>query len=110
MSAYGSAILKADKVTDIEDDSRISSFRLEQNYPNPFNPMTNINFELPLDGLVKLSVYNLLGEEVKTLVNGVMDEGVHSIKFNATDLNSGVYFYKLESEGYAQIRKMVVIK
>jgi len=110
LSAYGSAILKADKVTDIEDDSRISSFRLEQNYPNPFNPMTNINFELPLDGLVKLSVYNLLGEEVKTLVNGVMDEGMHSIKFNATDLNSGVYFYKLVSEGYAQIRKMVVIK
>ena len=110
LSAYGSAILKADKVTVIEDDSRISSFRLEQNYPNPFNPMTIINFELPLDGLVKLSVYNLLGEEVKTLVNGVMDEGMHSIKFNATDLNSGIYFYKLESEGYAQIRKMVVIK
>jgi len=108
--AYGSAILKADKVTDVEDDSRISSYRLEQNYPNPFNPVTNINFELPSDGLVKLSVYNLLGEEVGTLINGVMDEGMHSIKFNATDLNSGIYFYKLESEGYAQIRKMVVIK
>lgn len=110
LSAYGSAVLRADKVTAIEDENRISSFKLEQNYPNPFNPVTNINFELPSAGLVKLSVYNLLGEEVKVLVNGVLDEGMHSIKFNATDFNSGIYFYKLESEGFSQIKKMAVIK
>lgn len=110
LSAYGSTVLRADRVTAIEDENRISSFKLEQNYPNPFNPVTNINFELPSAGLVKLSVFNLLGEEVKTLANGLMDAGMHSLKFDATELNSGIYFYKLESGGHAKIRKMVILK
>lgn len=110
LAAYGSAVLKADKLTAIENDNRIATFKLEQNYPNPFNPLTNINFELPLSGYTKLFVYNLLGEKVKTLINGFMDAGMHSVKFDASDFGSGIFFYKLECEGYAQIRKMVVIK
>lgn len=110
LSAYSSAVLRADKVTAIEDENRVSSFILEQNYPNPFNPVTNINFELPSAGHVNLSVYNLLGEEVKTLANRVMEAGMHSLKFDATELNSGIYFYKLESGGHTKIRKMVIVK
>ncbi|MCK9212403.1 MAG: alpha-amylase family glycosyl hydrolase [Ignavibacteriaceae bacterium] len=108
--AYGSVILKADKLTGINDYKQFTTFKLEQNYPNPFNPVTNINFELPSSGLVKLSVYNLLGEEIKTLINGFMEEGMHNVKFDAKDLNSGVYLYKLQSGGYTQTRKMIVIR
>ncbi|PIW99314.1 MAG: alpha-amylase [Ignavibacteria bacterium CG_4_8_14_3_um_filter_37_9] len=110
LSPYGSAILKADKLTGIKDQKAVNTFRLEQNYPNPFNPVTEINFDIPASGSVKLSVYNLLGEEIGTLINGMMGEGVHSILFDANELNSGVYFYKLESGGSAQIRKMVVVR
>ncbi len=110
LQPYGSVVLKAEKATGIDYEKPVSSFKLEQNYPNPFNPVTNINFELPSTGLIKLSIYNLLGEEIRILNNGVMVEGMHSIKFDATDLNSGVYFYKLESNGYCQSLKMVVIK
>ena len=108
--AYGSALLKADKLTGINDYKQFTTFKLEQNYPNPFNPVTTINFELPSTGLVKLSVYNLLGEEIKTLINSVMEEGMHTVKFDGEDLNSGIYFYRLESGEYIQSRKMVVIK
>ena len=110
LAPYGSAVIKAEKVTGIENEKLVSAFNLQQNYPNPFNPVTNINFELPSTGFVRLSIFNLLGEEIKNLIHDVMDEGTHSMKFDATDLNSGIYFYKLESGGYTQIRKMVVLK
>jgi len=111
IAAYGSAILKADKVTGVEEQiERVNSFSLEQNYPNPFNPETKITFELPLSGFVKLSVYNLLGEEIKILINGLLEEGNHSVTFDASGLNSGIYFYKLESGGKSLTKKMTVLK
>jgi hypothetical protein len=88
----------------------VDKFELSQNYPNPFNPTTNIKFSIPVSGNVKLSVYNLLGQEVKTLVNGFKTAGTHTITFNASDLSSGVYLYKVEANSFTQTRKMTLIK
>jgi hypothetical protein len=85
-------------------------FELFQNYPNPFNPVTTIRFSIPQPGNVKLTVYNILGEKVKVPLNEVRDAGSHSINFNAADLNSSLYFYKLESNGMVQTRKMLLVK
>ena len=83
---------------------------LSQNYPNPFNPVTTIKFSLPESGNVKLTIYNLLGEQVAEPVNEFKNAGVHTINFNASELNSGVYIYKIESNGFVQSRKMTLIK
>lgn len=90
-------------------------FSLEQNYPNPFNPETKIKFAIPIDSKIKLAVYNILGEEVKTLTNNFMKAGYHEIIWNGYDENgnllpSGIYVYRLESEKYTASRKMILIK
>ncbi len=85
-------------------------YSLEQNYPNPFNPVTRINFDIPKQGLVTMKVFDVLGREVKTLVNEVKAPGVYSVDFNGTELSSGVYFYRLESNGFTDIKKMLLIK
>ena len=87
-----------------------TKFELSQNYPNPFNPSTTISFSLPQSGNVKLTVYNLLGEQVAELVNGFNEAGVHSINFNAENFNSGVLIYKLEANSFVLARKMTLIK
>ena len=87
-----------------------TQFRLEQNYPNPFNPVTKINFDIPKTGFVSLKVYNILGKEVANLVNGVKNAGIYSVDFDGTNLASGTYFYKLESNGFVDSKKMVLIK
>ena len=74
-----------------------TKFELSQNYPNPFNPTTTIKFSLPEAGNVKLTLFNILGQEVKTLVNESKESGVHTINFDASELNSGMYIYKLEA-------------
>ena len=97
--------------TDIENDLKnVSDFNLEQNYPNPFNPSTKIQFSIPEPGNVKLIVYNLLGQEIKTLVNEFKESGTHTIDFDAVAQNSGVYFYKIESNGFSETRKMTLLK
>ena len=88
----------------------ISTFELKQNYPNPFNPSTQISFSLAQNGFVTLSVFNLLGQEVKNLVNNSMEAGSHSISFDASSLQSGVYIYKLTSSGSTLTRKMMLLK
>lgn len=92
------------------DLSKQMEYNLTQNYPNPFNPTTSISFTLPKSGVVKLTVYNLLGQEIKTLVNGFKESGVHYINFNANNLNSGIYIYKIETSGFTQTRKMTLVK
>ncbi|MGB9663818.1 MAG: T9SS type A sorting domain-containing protein [Ignavibacteria bacterium] len=87
-----------------------TKFELKQNYPNPFNPSTNIEYSIPQKSYVKLSVYNLLGKEIATLVNGVKDRGVYRYRFDASNLPAGVYFYKLESDQIVLTRKMILIK
>ena len=89
---------------------KVVEYNLAQNYPNPFNPNTNISFILPESGNVKLTIYNLLGQEIKTLVNGFKESGVHNVSFDARDLNSGIYLYKLEANNFNQTRKMTLVK
>jgi hypothetical protein len=97
------------------DINDVKKFELSQNYPNPFNPTTTIQFQLPTTGMVKLTLYNILGQEIKTLVNEVKDAGTHTLNFDASDLNSGVYVYKIESgspegQAFTQARKMTLVK
>ena len=86
------------------------SFTLEQNYPNPFNPVTNIKFSIPQSGIVKLKVYDILGKEMAVLVNKQLTAGSYLADFNGSNFASGVYFYKLEAEGFSEIKKMMLVK
>jgi flagellar hook assembly protein FlgD len=83
---------------------------LEQNYPNPFNPSTTIKFGLPTDSKVVLEVYNIIGEKVKTLVNKSISAGYHEVEFTGTALPSGIYIYKLATEGFTSTKKFVLMK
>ncbi|MCB0725706.1 MAG: exo-alpha-sialidase [Ignavibacteriae bacterium] len=85
-------------------------FHLFQNYPNPFNPGTKIRFELPVSSNVKLVIYDVLGKEVETLIDGELSAGTYEPKWNAEKLSGGVYFYKLEAGGFVSTKKMVLIK
>jgi hypothetical protein len=87
-----------------------ASYNLSQNYPNPFNPVTKINFALPKSGLVTLKIYDILGKEVALLLNETRNAGTYSFEFNASNLSSGIYFYKLESNGFTDIKKMMLVK
>ncbi len=86
------------------------TFALYQNYPNPFNPATSIQFETPSPGFVSLKIFNVLGQEVATLVNGVLDAGTHSVKWNGEHVSSGVYVYRLQSGTFTATRKLVLSK
>jgi hypothetical protein len=97
-------------VIEVDAGNIPDKFVLEQNYPNPFNPVTTIKFSLPESGNVKLTIYNLLGEQVEEPINEFKNAGVYTINFNASILNSGVYIYKVESNGFVQSRKMTLIK
>ena len=85
-------------------------FYLSQNYPNPFNPVTTIKYSLPQTGYTTLKIYNSVGEEMATLVNNVKETGTHEVKFDASFLSSGVYYYRLESENFSKTKKMILIK
>jgi len=93
-----------------ESPAVVNEFSLEQNYPNPFNPSTSISFTLTANQFVTLKVFNALGEEVSTLVNGNLNQGIHSVSFNANGLSSGFYIYRLESGNQVQVRKMMLLK
>lgn len=88
----------------------ITSFSLEQNYPNPFNPTTLISYQLPITGFVNLKVFDVLGNEVTTLVNEYKSAGSYEIEFDAGSLSSGVYFYKLQAGDFVSARKMLLTK
>jgi Secretion system C-terminal sorting domain len=85
-------------------------FELSQNYPNPFNPSTSINYDLPNDGFVKISVFDMSGKEVASLVNGNVSAGYNTVTFNASNLSSGIYYYKLETAGFTKVMKMALVK
>jgi hypothetical protein len=88
----------------------VSEYSLHQNYPNPFNPVTTIAFDLPDAGNVSLKIYNLFGQEVRTVVSGTLPQGRHVVSFNAGDLSSGVYLYRIEVNGFAAEKKMLLMK
>lgn len=87
-----------------------NEFKIFQNYPNPFNPLTKIDYEIPKQGLISMIVYDILGREVKMLVNEVKSPGYYTIEFNGTDIPSGVYFYKLESKEFSDVKRMILVK
>ena len=91
-------------------DELANSFELSQNYPNPFNPSTLIKFSIPQSNKVTLKVYNLLGQEVGTLVNQEMQAGSYEVKFNASQLASGIYFYTINSGNFTATKKMMLLK
>ncbi len=85
-------------------------YSLLQNYPNPFNPSTKIKYSIVKKGEVKLTIYDILGREVALLVNEVKDPGYYEANFNASNLASGVYFYRLVAGSYVSTRKMLLLK
>ena len=87
------------------------TFKLGQNFPNPFNPTTKINYEIPNDSKVKLIIYDILGREVKKIVNDELKKaGRYVVDFDGTNLASGVYFYRIEAGNFVESKKMVLIK
>ena len=85
-------------------------YKLEQNFPNPFNPHTRIDYTIPNSGLVTLKVYNLLGQEVSTLLNENKSAGNYTVVFNGNNLTSGIYFYQIKSGNYTETKKMLLVK
>jgi hypothetical protein len=101
-----------DWVTDVEYDNVVpSEFSLLQNYPNPFNPSTRIEFSLPNEANVTLKIFNMLGEEVQTLVNNELNSaGKHTATFNAGNLATGIYIYRLQAGNYSDVKKMILLR
>ncbi|MBI5402872.1 MAG: T9SS type A sorting domain-containing protein [Ignavibacteriae bacterium] len=87
-----------------------NEFMLFQNYPNPFNPVTNIKYNLPKDVFVKIKIYDILGREIKTLVNEFKNAGSHIVFFNGFEFASGIYFYRIDAGGFTRVKRMVLIK
>lgn len=96
-------------ITSVEDEIKYE-FAVEQNYPNPFNPTTQIQYSIPANSLVTLIIYDLLGSQVKTLVNEFQNAGKYSVDFNAAGLSSGVYFYRLSAGQFSETRKLLLLR
>ncbi|MBN1634681.1 MAG: T9SS type A sorting domain-containing protein [Ignavibacteria bacterium] len=92
------------------NNTAIDDFKLMQNYPNPFNPVTKIYFEIPKQSKVKLTVFDVLGREIKTIVNTDLTAGSYNYEFDAGNISSGVYFYKLQAGDYTAVRKMMLLR
>ncbi len=108
----GGVLRSIDQITSLKCDDNIltNSFNLYQNYPNPFNPTTQIEYYLPKDQKVCITVYDILGNEVKTLIDGFQSAGNHSLLFNGSELASGLYFYRIVAGNFIQVKKMVLLK
>ena len=85
-------------------------FELSQNYPNPFNPSTKIKYQIATSNPVSLKVYDVLGNEVTTLVNEIQSAGNYEVTFDASSLSSGTYFYKLQTGSFVETKKMILMK
>ena len=101
-----------DVITGIENSNNIIpvSFSLSQNYPNPFNAVTQISFSLPEPANIELSVFNMLGQKAAVLADGYTRAGYHSVYWDASDIASGIYFYRLSSDKYNAVKRMVLLK
>lgn len=101
-----------DKMTDVGDNptNMVQSYTLSQNYPNPFNPSTVINYSLAEAGMVTLKIYNILGQEVLTLVNTNQNVGQYQVKFDASNLSTGLYVYRIQSGDFVATKKMMLLK
>jgi subtilisin-like proprotein convertase family protein len=105
-------LISESPIVDVEEitDLSLNSYSLSQNYPNPFNPATTIKWQIPEAGLVTLKVYDVLGNEITTLVNEEKPAGISELRWNAENLPSGVYFYQLKAGEFIQTKKMLLIK
>ena len=99
-------------VTDVQTKKPpvVYKYFLEQNYPNPFNPATVISYQLSAYSFVKLNIYNVLGQKIKTLVNKYQKAGNYKVIFNASGLASGIYFYELTAGSFSQTKKMILLR
>ncbi len=102
--------LNSETVTEVESLDKINSFKLNQNYPNPFNPTTKISFSIAEKGKVQLKVYDIIGKEIKTLVNGELNAGVYNLTFDASNLPSGIYIYEIRTDKFLASKKMLLLK
>ena len=105
--------IKVDQITNIEDDYLNNipiNFSLSQNYPNPFNPTTSIEYSVPSSEYVSLKIYDIIGNEVATLVNEQKSAGNYEVKFNASSLTTGMYIYKINAGSFTKVRKMMLVK
>jgi len=97
--------------TNIEHTEHLpETYRLYSNYPNPFNPLTRIKFALPEPEHVELIIYNIIGQKIVTPIKKTMNAGEHEIDFNADNLSSGIYYYKLHAGEFQDVKKMVLLK
>lgn len=94
----------------LKENREVKEFRLKQNYPNPFNPSTSISFILPKTSYATLKVFDVIGNELETLIDEELAGGEYSITWNASDYSNGIYFYKLETEGFTSTKKMILVK
>ncbi len=102
--------LTVTSVRNDEEEILPSEYALFQNFPNPFNPSTQIKYAIPNGTNVKLKVFDILGKEIITLVNGYKNAGTYEVQFDASNLPSGVYLYRLETESFSQTKKLMLIK
>ncbi|MEX1014610.1 MAG: FG-GAP-like repeat-containing protein, partial [Candidatus Paceibacterota bacterium] len=109
-SDHSGKIIIFENVGGNESIRRKDEFSLKQNYPNPFNPSTIIEYGIQEKTFVNISIFNLLGEKVRTLVNESKNKGYYSIQFNASELASGVYFYRLKTVNFVETKKLTIIK
>lgn len=108
--AVAQASVPRENIMSKNDDGISKTFSLSQNYPNPFNPVTTINYSVPTDGFVTIKMYDNIGREVMTLVNKQQTAGSYEIVFNGQQITSGVYFYKIETNDFTQVKRMMLIK
>jgi hypothetical protein len=88
----------------------VNTYNISNNYPNPFNPSTTIEFNLPKATNVRIEIFNIAGQKIQTLLNKKMSAGSHQVEFNAQNLSSGVYFYRIEADEFQDVKKMVLLK
>jgi hypothetical protein len=111
LDTFGIMGLK-DFVVDVENEIETlpTAYALDQNFPNPFNPATKLSYSIPVEGFVSLDVYNSIGQKIATLVNESKIAGTYEVNFNAANLSSGIYFYKLTSGNFTETKKMILMK
>jgi hypothetical protein len=95
---------------EVENSEIPETYALTQNYPNPFNPATQINFSVPQASMVKITVYDIVGREVEVLVREYLEAGNYKTDWNAASYSSGIYFYRMETNSFAQVKKMILMK
>ena len=94
----------------IKESEQEVDYKLYQNYPNPFNPTTSIRYELPQDGIATIKIFDIIGQEIETIVNEFKNAGGYEVDFNAKGLPSGVYFYQIQTGNFVETKKMVLLR